>query len=135
MSSMGITVRVYSVGSHQAEEIPLEAAAGRLDEGSIVWVDSVREDGSIAEVEERLGLGDAISSLASTPREGVSIRGHDIRLSVTGLRDVSGDAAAVRLDILLARNVVVSVHADPIRGLENAGRLAWRRSLAVLPRP
>ncbi len=114
---MGITVRVYSVGSDQEEELSLEAAAERLDEGSILWVDADREETSLVEIEERLGLGDGIRSLVSRPREGLALRGHDIRLSVTCLRDTPGDATAVRLDILLARNVVVSIHADPVRGL------------------
>jgi magnesium transporter len=119
MSAMAITTRVYSVGSVEAEELPLEEAADRLDEGSIVWVDTDRDEASLAAVGERLGLGDAIRSLVSAPREGAAFREDVIRLSVTGLRDSPGDAAAVRLDLLLARNVVVSVHADPIRGLSD----------------
>jgi hypothetical protein len=47
MSSMGITVRVYSVGSDREEEMPLEAAANG-SWGSIVWVDADREEASLA---------------------------------------------------------------------------------------
>jgi magnesium transporter len=114
---MGIRVRVYSAGSNREEELPLAEAADRLDEGSIVWLDTDRDEAALTEVGERLGLADAIGGLVSAPGQGAAFRGDDIRLSLTALRDASGDAAAVRIDVLLARNVVVSIHDEPIRGM------------------
>jgi Mg2+ and Co2+ transporter CorA len=119
MSVMAYTARIYAVGAEHAEELSLAGATDGLDEGSILWVESDGDEASLDEIGQALGLSDAIRALTSRPDRGAAFRGEHIRLSVTGLRDQSDEPEAARLDILVAPNVVVTIHEVPIRGLSD----------------
>jgi Mg2+ and Co2+ transporter CorA len=119
MSAMAYTTRIYAVGAERAEELALGSATDRLDEGSILWVESDRDEASLEEISQTLGLSDAIRLVTSRPDAGAAFRGEHIRLSVMGLRAMSDRPEAARLDILVAPNVVVSIHEVPIRGLSD----------------
>jgi magnesium transporter len=114
---MPTTARLYRQSSDRAEEVPLGSLSAPRDDRAILWVDLADEDPQMAEIGQRLGLDEAAQGLAAAEGGAIVLRADDLRLSVSGLHDGAGALERVPLHMLLARNLVLTVHARSVRGL------------------
>jgi magnesium transporter len=108
-----MVARLFAQGSDQVEEIDLGSALERVDDRSILWVDVTRADDEA--VEKALGV--ALGRTTWSGQDRVTFRSDEIRLTLTALREASRPAAAVDLGFLLTRNIVLTLHDEPVRGL------------------
>jgi Mg2+ and Co2+ transporter CorA len=108
-----VTARLYTEGAVRAEEVDLASLGGAPDDRSILWVDA--STAQLDEVDSALGYSEAVPE--STSGVGVTVRADWIHATVTALRDAAGPAEAVPLRLGLGRNVVISIHDVPIRGM------------------
>jgi magnesium transporter len=123
---MSSNARLYRTGSDRAEEVAIASLGAPPDDRSILWLDCDTE-AEAAGVIEQLGLTDVAQALAADKVGAIALRAEHVRFSMAGLNDALSDAPGdapgaptrVRLEVLLARNIVVSVHAQPIRGLRD----------------
>lgn len=113
---MTIEARLFEEGSDHAEAVEL-AAVTSVGDRSLLWVDMSPDDASLSEL-EGLGLAEAARELAAARDHAIAFYGDTIRLTVFGLQEGAQGLAPSRLALLLARNIVVSIHAAPIIGLE-----------------
>src|SRR5688500_4728771 len=107
--------RLYAEGTDTVEDVDLASFSGPVRDHAILWVD-VGSDGEDLARLDALGLREVAAELAETDGGGIAFRGETIRLSVVGLRD-GPDVTHARIGFILARNVVVTVHEEPVRGL------------------
>jgi Mg2+ and Co2+ transporter CorA len=108
-----ITARLYVEGSTRAEEVDLASLGAAPDDRSILWVDA--SESQLNEVDEGLGHSEAVPE--GRDGVGVTVRADWIHATVTALRDESGPAESVPLRLGLGRNIVVTIHDAPIRGM------------------
>ncbi len=119
---MTITARRYAVGASDTESVELSPGIdSELDDQQVLWVDCGLDQGELGEVDDALGLGGVVRSLADKPKVGVNFGDGIIRLTVAGLEahQKSGRPKPVLVHIVAAPNAVVSAHDKAVRGLED----------------
>jgi magnesium transporter len=109
------TARLYTEGTAEVQERSLGGLDGGPDDRSILWVDVRRDE--LDDVAEALELHGALRELVS--RDGVNVREDLVHVAILALVDDRAMAKAVPLDLVLARNVVITVHDEPIRGMSD----------------
>jgi Mg2+ and Co2+ transporter CorA len=114
---VAVTARRYVEGATEAERVELVPdGAASLDDRQLLWVD-VDDAKSAVDVVQLLGFPDAVATMPV--EEGIRFRDRFIRLAVTGLLDLPGDPKPIIVHLVVGRNVVVSLHDGPVRGLED----------------
>lgn len=115
---MTITARLFDA-SGKDEEIELPEKVGKLASDKLLWIDLGRDRRELEQVSQALGLELALDRLEDpTPRPQVIEREHLVRFRVTGMQKETKSPTPVVLDLIAAHNVVLSVHTEPIEGLE-----------------
>jgi magnesium transporter len=100
-------------------EVQLDEAAGSVAEHQLLWIDVGRDVEELARIGKTIGLDVEMSRLAvASDRARVIEAEKYFRLCVTGVREGTPAPEPVMLDLVAARNVVISVHAAPVAGLQ-----------------
>ena len=126
MADMPLNARLYADGSDDVQLVDLGSARARLDDRSLLWVDLDPDPARLAQVDEEIGLGQAARELADAPDHDIAFHADTVRLSIMAMGDAPSPGEPVRLHLVLARNIVVSIHEQPIRGLADPVRIVAR---------
>jgi magnesium transporter len=115
---MAVGARLYAEGSEEVEEVDVSSVAAAVADHSLLWVDMQPDEESLAWL-EGVGLREAAGDLGDSQRRDIAFRGDTIRLSVVAIQEASGELEFTRLALLLAPNMVVSIHETPVLGLSD----------------
>jgi Mg2+ and Co2+ transporter CorA len=103
----------------QDRKIELEEGIGTIAEDQLLWIDVGRDADDLTRIDMNIGLDAVLGGLVETASRSRVIEAETyFRLRVTALRDRASAPEPVVLDLVAARNVVISVHAAPVAGLE-----------------
>ena len=111
-----LDLRLYEEGSERVLKVELDAIRVPVEDRSLLWVDLADGEAALAQL-ERLDLERATRELVEMSGRSIAFHGDTVRLSVLGLSGATHELVPTRLALLLARNTVVTIHDEPIRGL------------------
>jgi magnesium transporter len=110
-----ITARRYVEGATEAEQVEISTGLPpSLEDHQLLWID-VDGEQAPPELGGIVELGNALAVLPD--EESIRFRDDTVRLTVTGLLDNHDGPRSVLVHLVAARNVVVSLHDGPVRGL------------------
>ncbi len=105
--------------SGEDREVDLVEAAGALADNQLLWVDVDRDAGRLTQVDETFGLDGVVGRLTEPEGRPRMVEAETyVRMRVTGIQEETEAPQTVALDLIAAKNVVVSVHAARIAGLD-----------------
>jgi Mg2+ and Co2+ transporter CorA len=116
---MPIEARLYDATGHDTIiELGRDALDG-VGAEQLVWVDSSRDEESLAELARVLELGDGMGSLPAPSARPALARGNGIvRVHAYGLRPHAAAVEPVAVDFYARRDMVVSIHDGDVDGLD-----------------
>jgi magnesium transporter len=117
-----LEARLYEEGSDQVAKVQLDSVKVPVEDRSLLWVDASSDETALAQL-ERIGSQDAARELVDARDRDIAFHGESVRLSVFGLSAATDELAPTRLALLLARNIVITIHDEPIRGLADPVRV------------
>ena len=115
---MTLVARLFKEGSEEVTTVDRLEDIGQVPDHSLLWVDTSLDEESASRL-EGLDLAEAARDVIEARRRDIAFYGDTIRLSVTAVQGEPDRPAPARLALLLARNVVISMHDVPILGLDD----------------
>lgn len=115
---MALKARLFDAHGKD-KEVDLAKSMGKLKEDDLLWIDLDRNDADLALADRSLGWADRLTGLKDAPERPRVTEGEDfVHFRVQGVQEGTKAPKPVTLDLVAAKNIVVSVHEKAIDGLD-----------------
>ncbi|MEO8626063.1 MAG: CorA family divalent cation transporter [Candidatus Limnocylindrales bacterium] len=113
-----LTGRLFDAANDD-QEIEVGAGMALPKKNQLLWIESGRASTDLERVDAALGWADVLSHLTEPgSRPKIALTKEFVRIRVVGMEKHQADPKPVVLDLVAAPNIVVTVHDDPIEGLD-----------------
>jgi magnesium transporter len=112
-----LRARLYDANAEDGE-VDVRAGMSMPSGNQLLWVDVSRDPDALRKVDEALGWTDELTELSKPrPQPRLTQAAQFIRISAIGLERDAHDPTPVPVDLVAAKNIVISVHDGQLEGL------------------